>query len=276
MSKTNSPHPNSFLAFACRVVEDRANTIARIPEWSDLRDPMPDDAPCIAVALGYAKQRNEALRRGILKLEEQRLLEAGVPEELLAQPTLQQYLEETVELRRNHWYHLYDILPSMHRKRRATEREWRPKRDTVVSIIVGVHLAAGGRNRAATAKALNRGIPNGGSAYGVTPFEVRNALDTFAEKYISEQSDCDATARLCMLAARALNRIWHEVRSRPEFKRLPHLEIASRIAETGESLILYEEAIAEVTRFTVPDAGIVEIINRQIRILQRYQRRLAA
>jgi hypothetical protein len=275
MSKTNDPHVGSFLAFACWADERIRGAYEGLPEWLPLPPTSGGEEPEFATALRHAAEHNEIRKRLLVKDEEQRLLEAGVPAAELCSEAMQSYVAINVQIRALlNQYRDNDRIQRP--KTRPADSGWRPDRATIVRVIAGTHFAFGNGNRASTAKLLNRGISRTDKICGVTGSEVRNVVRPLLSKRVHNLQRLEIEAMHLGWNAYALNEIWLAVTTRSEYRGRPMPRIAYRIAASGELLDLYEMAINKAA--TALDTGpmIVGLLGQQIKLLEHELKRRAA
>ena len=275
MGKTNTPHINSFLAFACWADERIQGAYVGFPTWLPLPPLSGQEEPERAAALKYAAQHSE-IRRGLLVREEkQRLLEAGVPAEVFSTERMRSYIETNVRMRallnQNQ-----DDERSQSPRRRSADSAWRPERATIRRIVAGTHFAFGKGNRVTTAKLLNRGISRSAKVCGITGSEVRNVVKPLLSRLTHNPQLLEIEARRLSCNAHALNEVWLHVMARPEFRGVPMPKIADHIAASGELLDLYEMAADKAPLALDGDQIFVGLLNQQIKLLEHELKRRAA
>jgi hypothetical protein len=275
MSKTNDPHIGSFLAFACWADERIQSAYEGLPEWLPPPPLSRQQDPEFEAALRHASERNK-IRRGFLVQEEElRLIEAGIPADALNSEAMRAYVETNAQMRallnENR-----DSERCPQRPRRRLADEWRPERATIVRIIAGTHFAFGKGNRSTTAKLLNRGISRTDKVCGTTGSEVRNVVKPFLSKQVHNLHLLEIHGLHLAWNAYALNEIWLDVTTRPEFRGLPTPRIADRIAASGELLDLYEMATDKAPAVLDASQMFVGLIEQQIKLLEHELRRRAA
>lgn len=275
MSKTNNPHINSFLAFACWIDEHVQGAYEGLPTWLPLPPLNGKEEPARAAALRHAAEHVEIRRRLLVRDEEQRLLAAGVPAEDLCSEAMHSYIQTNVQIRALLNQYRDNDRP-LRLGKGSADSEWRPERATIVRVIAGTHFAFGKGNRPTTAKLLNRGISRTDKVCGVTGSEVRNVVRPLLSKRVHNPQRLEIEALHLGWNAYALNEIWLDVTTRPEFCGLPMPRIADRIAASGELLDLYEMATDKAPTVLDADQLFIGLVEQQIRLLEHELRRRAA
>ncbi|TCM54941.1 hypothetical protein C8J36_104133 [Rhizobium sp. PP-F2F-G48] len=188
---TRHAHPASFLAFAVEVatfVEEIETAVPPAPF------PLASGSDALLrSAFADAKRRHDGLFY-VLVEEERARLEAAEGE---YRPELRPYLEDVASRRIAEQSRNYTPIA-------------RTSRSIQAEVIAGVHFAAA-RNRAFTAKALNRGIPRAEMMFGFSPSTVRNALDSFVRPLIAQTEVLLVAVDLAASKATALLHLWQHL-----------------------------------------------------------------
>jgi hypothetical protein len=274
MSKTNDPHIGSFLAFACWTDERIRGAYEGLPTWLPLPPLSGQEDPEQAVTLMHAVEHSEIRRGFLVREEELRLIEAGIPADALGSEAMRSYVETNAQMRALlNEYRDGERCPQ--RPRRLVD-DWRPDRATIVRVIAGTHFAFGGGNRSTTAKLLNRGISRTDKICGTTGSEVRNVVKPFLSKRVHNPQLLKIHGLHLAWNAYALNEIWLDVTTRSEFRGLSMPRITDRIAASGELLDLYEKATDKAPAALDTDQMFIGLIGQQIKLLETELRRRAA
>lgn len=267
MGKTRTPHVESFQAFACWVDEYYHAVDRSIPAWLDEPDIINDQSAEGRAARKDFEWRRQELERALLELERHRISELGLSKEQIEDPMFQAYLVENMQRAM--------ALMAVRQASRPTpkvsldlEEEWKPRRETSVRIIVGTHLAFSGGNRVVTARRLNRGIPRGQGAYQISPFEVRNALDSFVRRHVSSTDRLELAAVVLVSNAQFIEAIWARVQACRAKRIVPLYRLAFELVESGQLLDWRAEYKASGIPTHLEEPIMNELLTRTIRLLE--------
>ncbi|WP_367714576.1 hypothetical protein AB2N04_11180 [Nitratireductor sp. GISD-1A_MAKvit] len=170
---TNSPHPRSFLAFACYVKEqfDRLDALSIRPV------PVPE-----AQRVGYYPWVSNCFWQAYRKQVAERFA-AALPTDWQHTPAAGALVDHqaALELRAAG---LMSELDAAGIEAVAPADEWKPARETVRAVAVGVFLTDGRALTTETAHFLNRGIPRMDERGGYTGSNVRDAIDGYVRAHI--------------------------------------------------------------------------------------------
>lgn len=183
---------------------------------------------------GHVHQRNAHLVAIDAALEEDAinaLQKAGLPIALLKPPHTPETRAAIAAIKEAYRASLHAVEGALHDdlvhalKQSATQEKW--SRDICTRVVNAAFHSFGKRNRDATAKHLNLGMPSGG---GLTRHHVTNAVN--AERRRTAALAPTVTERILLgdaLALAALDLVHAEARKRAEFKRLRGAELAREI-----------------------------------------------
>lgn len=243
MSKTNEPHSDSYFAFACLVLEQAADTEQLLPWWAppDCFAPWADHIG--EPLLRHHARRHRAATRELHALERQRLIDLGLGPTDVSSLAAEAFLAENVNRRLTAASFKWPNYPAP----RFCEGSYRPRRDTIAGVITGHHLAFGNGRRSTTAKRLNRGIATRDKAYGITPNEVRNALQSFVNKYLTSYDRTMLRAASARFHAQATELLWAElpkcsVDAQFQRDRL-RLDVVVKRTDTGDLIDRYGQIV---------------------------------
>lgn len=242
--KSGNPHPASYVAFATRAYEDS--------EWAAL-DPLFlsrtgafDPRGVASIGAYYeatAKDTQETLRLGI----EAQLREGGLAGHL-ENPALRQLVEENATFHAR----VVGLSQIWQLKRAAIERleqvPWRPRRETVVDVIVGAWAATGAGTNADALRLLNRHAPPFASEL-VEHGNVRDALKRFASRSVFLLAPqhrirpyACAYARILIHRTRTALSLWDELHATKGANRIENY--ISELRRSGHLLDMYQRAFS--------------------------------
>lgn len=238
------------------------------------------------------RERQDALFLGFDHYEMERLRAAGISDEQIQSPGLQDYLSHNTA-REYHRYQLHIILAEnlQRRSRRTfdlTAKDFDPEaaphersdfkfdRRIVRETIVGALLGPGRGNDDATIQYLNRGLPNG--ARGVAWTHIRTAIEGFVKANLrrltsdtyEDKKWCADLMRLCVRRVMIADRIWSSLPMVPGRPGATMVELI-RLMVSGEIHALYREAGAAVHLPRIDPVGELRVIDRTLKALKDIQ-----
>ncbi|GGH16091.1 hypothetical protein GCM10007036_16490 [Alsobacter metallidurans] len=277
MGRRFAPHDETFFAFACYVEEVLVDRSRLWPDWliDNLVDDQPRELAAWAAYRAKTKQDERAFFTIVAELE---LTNAGLSADVLSTPQMAEYIDRRVEAliiaRTSTDLISHLALTRTRSPIRSDEDGWRPGRRSMADVVAGVVCAFHPYNRSATAKFLNRGLPDDRNVDGATHRTVRDALETFCSRGALLNPNTMSYA-CCHLAfrARVLDCLFTFVRTDPLLRHLTLPRAAERLLKSGQLFTLLRVAEEEAGRIVgpipllaVPD----DITATQIRILKRH------
>lgn len=277
---TNSPHPRSFLAFACFVKEqfDRLDALSFAPV------PVP-----AAQRVGYYPWASDCLWQAYRERVAERFA-AALPTDWQHTPSAEALLghHAALELRAAGLLSEPDAAGI---EGVTPVNGWEPARETVRAVAVGVFLTDGRALTTETAHFLNRGIPRMDARGGYTGSNVRDAIDGYVRAHIRLLSglfpkssghvrpDTIEAARRALFSVPAYDvRMYGRLWSKAIESGCSQLSVedAERFLKSGELFQWRLEYEADPDLSSLSENAVSNLHNRAAKLLKGRLERLAA